>query len=256
MIHGMYEKIYDKTYWRKDIYVKPNVFLMDVPIRGRIDFVSPTTAPATENWGATINTVTADEYGALTNGWYDINPVTTNGFGAKLMFSNVGVSGDVLYSLGLRARTKVAGTLAVGLNVSASAAVAASGQLLGGEFYLQNSGSYTITGVYQSTALHVKSWLQAACSPSASALWIDDESSTKATAQHMVDITMNGSIQLTDVFRIYGGDPGAAALFEFNTCNQGSGAFLSTTASGGATRKHRIACTVDGVAAYMSLYTD
>lgn len=213
---------------------------------GRISFDSITTETAAGNYGATLDST-----------WIAIDPGSGGSFGAKLMFSNTDTSGYVLYGLGLRSRSLAASAISVGLNVSASSAVIASGQLIGGEFYLQNSGTYTIVGAYQSAALHVKSSLAAACSPSASALWIDDESSTKATAQHMVDITMNGSIELDTVIRIYGGDPGADTFIDFNTCDQGTGAFVTATASGGATRSHKIKCKVNGsTVGYMSLYTD
>lgn len=217
---------------------------MSIPIS--FDSITPETAAG--NYGATLNC-----------GWLGIDPGSGGTFGAKLMFSNIDTSGYVLYGLGLRCRTAAASAKAVAFNCSGSAAVASSGQVMGGEFYLQNSGSYTIVGGagYPSTALHVKSWLAAACSPAASALWIDDESSTKATAQYMVDITMNGSVEIDKVFHIYGGDPGADTFIDFDTCDQGAGAFVVATASGGATRSHRIKCTVNGsTVGYMSLYTD
>jgi hypothetical protein len=190
--------------------------------------------------------------------WLAVDPGSGGSHGAKLMFSNVDASGYCLYGLSLRCRAAAAGAIAVAFNASASAAIASSGQLMGGEFYLQNSGSYTIAGVYQSTALHVKSWLAAACSPSASALWIDDQSTTKATAQHMVDITMNGDIQLDNVFRVYGGTPGAAYLFEFNTCNQGGG-FHEPWGAHGTTPVGRLKvrdASGAGADAYINLFAD
>jgi hypothetical protein len=198
------------------------------------------------NYGNTLNT-----------DWIALDPGSGGTFGAKLMFSNVDTSGYILYGLGLRCRSAAASAIAVGLNVSASAAIASAGQCIGGQFYLQNSGSYTIVGTYESTALYCKSVLAAACSPSASALWVDDESTTKATAQYMIDITMNGSVEIDKVFHIYGGDPGADTFIDFDTCDQGAGAFVTATASGGATRSHKIKCTVNGsTVGYMSLYTD
>jgi hypothetical protein len=198
------------------------------------------------NYGATINT-----------DWIALDPGSGGTFGAKMMFSNVDTSGYILYGLGLRCRSYYAGAVAVCLNVSASAAVASAGQCIGGQFYLQNSGSYTIVGSYESTALYCKSVLAAACSPSASALWIDDGSTTKADAQYMVDITMNGSVEIDKVFHIYGGDPGADTFIDFDTCDQGAGAFVTATSGGGATRSHKIKCTVNGsTVGYMSLYTD
>lgn len=216
-------------------------------LTGQITLTGQDVADA-GNYGATLNT-----------GWIALDPGSGGTFGAKLMFSNVDASGYVLYGLGLRCRSYATSAVAVGLNVSASAAVAASGQLIGGEFYLQNSGLFTIDdlGGKPSTALHVKSWLGAACSQSASALWIDDESSTKASSQYMVDITMNGSVEIDKVFHIYGGDPGADSFIDFDTCDQGTGSFVTATASGGATRSHSIKCTVNGsTVGYMSLYTD
>ena len=205
-----------------------------------------------------VSPADAGNYGqTLDCTWLAIDPGSGGSFGAKLMFSNVDTSGYTLHGLGLRSRSAAAGAISVGLNVATSAAVAASGQLFGGQFYLQNSGSYTIVGTYESTALYCKSWLQASCGPSASALWIDDESSVKATAQYMVDITMNGSIEIDKVFHIYGGDPGADSFIDFDTCDQGAGAFVVATAAGGATRSHKIKCTVNGTTVgYMSLYTD
>ncbi|MFA5378035.1 MAG: hypothetical protein WC455_19950 [Dehalococcoidia bacterium] len=238
--------------------MKPNAKFGAVQFGGKTQFVNPSTAPTGGNWGETLNTVTKSGT-VLSNGWYAITGHASAAFGAKLMFSNVGASASILYGLGLRCRSYVAGARAVCFNASGSAAVAASGQVMGGEFYLQNSGAYTIadpTGL-PSTALHVKSWLQAACSDAASALWIDDESSTKATSQYMVNITMNGSVEIDKVFHIYGGDPGADTFIDFDTCDQGAGAFVVATASGGATRSHRVKCTVNGTTVgYMSIYTD
>jgi hypothetical protein len=208
------------------------------------DGVSPPAAAG--NYGQTLDCT-----------WLAVDPGSGGSFGAKLMFSNTDTSGYTLYGFGLRCRSYAASAVAVALNVSASAAVASSGQLIGGEFYLQNSSTFTIVGANQSTALHVKSWLAADCSPSASALWIDDESTTKATTQHMVDITMNGTIELDTVFHIYGGDPGADTFIHFDTCDLGTGAFVTSTASGGATRSYKIKCKVNAsTTAYMSLYTD
>ena len=188
--------------------------------------------------------------------WLAIDPGSGGSFGAKLMFSNTDTSGYCLYGLGLRSRSAAASAISVGLNVSASSAVASSGQVIGGQFYLQNSSTYTIVGVAESTALYCKSWLDAACSPIASSLWIDDESDTKATAQYMVDITMNGTIEIDDVFHIYGGAPGADTFIDFDTCDQGTGAFVVATASGGGTRSHSIKCRVNGsTVGYLSLYT-
>lgn len=202
--------------------------------------------------------VGAGNYGnVLDTGWVAIDPGSGGSFHTKLMASNTDTSGYALYCLGLRCRAYAAGAIAVGLNVSASAAVVAAGQTIGGQYYLQNSGTYTIVGTYESTALYCKSVLEAACSPSASALWIDDGSTVKATAQYMVDITMNGSVEIDKVFHIYGGDPGADTFIDFDTCDTGSGAFVVATGSGGATRSHRIKCTVNGsTVGYMSLYTD
>ena len=214
---------------------------------GALDFSSITTPADAGNYGSTLNC-----------GWVAIDPGSGGSFGAKLMFSNTDTSGYVLYGLGLRCRSYAASAKVVGLNVSASAAVVASGQVIGGQFYLQNSGSYTIVGGggYPSAALYCKSWLAAACDK-ASALWIDDESSVKPTTQYMVDITMNGSTEVDKVFHIYGGDPGADTFIDFDTCDQGAGAFVVATGSGGATRSHRIKCTVNGsTVGYMSLYTD
>ncbi|HEY6021344.1 MAG TPA: hypothetical protein VIY48_16005 [Candidatus Paceibacterota bacterium] len=215
---------------------------------GKMTFAPSKTDADAGNYGATLNT-----------SWIELDPGSGGSFGAKLMFSNADTSGYTLYGLGIRCRANAAQANAVGLNVSASAAAANSGQIMAGEFYLQNSGSFTIndTGGLPSTALHVKSWLAAACSQVASALWVDDESSTKATTQYMVNITMNGSVEIDKVFHIYGGDPGADTFIDFDTCDQGAGAFVAATASGGATRSHRIKCTVNGsTVGYMSLYTD
>lgn len=220
-----------------------------------------TFASATKgiNFDGIVPPTAAGNYGqTLDCTWLGIDPGSGGTFGAKLMFSNIDTSGYVLYGLGLRCRSAAASAKVVALNVAASAAVASSGQVMGGEFYLQNSGSYTIVGGsgYPSTALHVKSVLAAACD-SASALWIDDESTTKPTTQYMVNITMNGSTEVDKVFHIYGGDPGADTFIDFDTCDQGAGAFVVATASGGATRSHRIKCTVNGsTVGYMSLYTD
>ena len=250
--------IADGTY-REDYTVEmvPNASIKELQFTEALQFICPSTAPESGNYGVVFNTVTKSG-DALTNGWYKVHPQET-GFGAKLMFENVGASASVLYGLGLRTRTAVAGARGVCFNVSASANVALSGQLIGGEFYLQNAGLYTIAdpGGLPSTALHVKSWLTAACADTASALWIDDQSTTKATTQYMVDITMNGSVEIDKVFHIYGGVPGADTFIDFDTCDQGTGAFVVATASGGATRSHSIKCKVNGsTVGYMSLYTD
>lgn len=225
-------------------------------VGGNMTFTSATTRAI--NFDGITPPAGAGNYGQVLDcTWLGIDPGSGGSFGAKLMFSNIDTSGYILYGFGLRCRTAAASAIAVGLNVSASAAVASSGQVIGGQFYLQNSGSYTIVGTYESTALYCKSWLAAACGPSASALWIDDESSVKATAQYMVDITMNGSVEIDKVFHIYGGDPGADTFIDFDTCDQGAGAFVTATSSGGATRSHKIKCTVNGsTVGYMSLYTD
>lgn len=212
------------------------------------------------NFDGIVAPAAAGNYGqTLDCTWLAIDPGSGGSFGAKLMFSNTDTSGYTLYGFGLRCRSYAAQANAVCFNASASAGVANSGQLMGGEFYLQNSGSYTINDSdgLPSTALHVKSWLAAACSQTASALWIDDQSTTKATAQYMVDITMNGSVEIDKVFHIYGGEPGADTFIDFDTCDQGAGAFVTATASGGATRSHKIKCTVNGTTVgYLSLYTD
>lgn len=231
----------------KSLTVPKQVISGTTSTLGALDFSSITAPASAGNYGNTIN-----------SGWVSIDPGSGGSFGAKLMFSNTDTSGYVLYGFGLRCRSAAASAKVVGLNVSASAAVASSGQVIGGQFYLQNSGSYTIVGGsgYPSAALYCKSWLTAACDK-ASALWIDDESTTKPTTQYMVDITMNGSTEVDKVFHIYGGDPGADTFIDFDTCDQGAGAFVVATASGGATRSHRIKCTVNGsTVGYMSLYTD
>ena len=240
------------------LIMRPNVKFGELQSGGKFQFVSPSTVPTGGNYGATLNTVTKSG-DVLTNGWYSVAGAAGGAFGAKLMFSNTGLTTTVMYGFGLRARTSVAGSRAVTLNVSGSAAVALSGQVMGGEFYLQNSGLFTIADPdgHPSCALHVKSWLTAACADTASALWIDDESTTKATTQYMVNITMNGDVEIDKVFHIYGGDPGADTFIDFDTCDQGAGAFVVATASGGATRSHKIKCTVNGsTAGYLSLYTD
>jgi hypothetical protein len=198
----------------------------------------------------------AGNYGQVLDcSWVDVDPGSGGSFGAKLMFSNTDTSGYVLYGLGLRCRSAAASAKVVGFNVSASAAVASSGQVIGGQFYLQNSGSYTIVGGggYPSTALYCKSWLAAACDK-ASALWIDDESSTKATTQYMVDITMNGSALIDDVFHIYGGDPGATNLFNFDTCNQGAGAFCVPGATVAGTPSVKLKCKFGSTTFYLQGY--
>jgi hypothetical protein len=202
---------------------------------GKLTFASLKTDAGAGNYGATINT-----------GWLELDPGSGGTFGAKLMFSNADTSLNPLYGLGIRCRSNETGAIAVGLNVSGSANHAAAGQILTGEFYLQNAGSNTIVGVYQSSALHVKSWLDAACHPRASALWIDDESDVAADIQDMVDITMNGTIEIDNVFHIYGGDPGADTLFNFEVCDTGTGAFLTadSTALSGLTGSYKIKCKV------------
>lgn len=213
---------------------------------GKITIAPTSTPTGAGNYGCALNT-----------SWIAIDPGSGGSFGAKLMFSNTDASGYTLYGVGIRCRAYETSAIAVGLNVSASAAHADSGQLMGGEFYLQNSSTYTITGVYQSTALHVKSWLTAACSPGASALWIDDESTTKATLQYMVDITMNGSVEPDAVFHIYGGDPGADRFIIFDTCDQGAGAFVAADSTDGAdlTSSYKVKCTVGTTTAYLHLFT-
>lgn len=209
---------------------------------GKITIAPASTPTGAGNYGCALNT-----------SWIAIDPGSGGSFGAKLMFSNTDASGYALYGLGLRCRSYETGAIAVGFNCSASAAHAGAGQLLGGEFYLQNSGSFTIAGVYQSSALHVKSWLTADCSPRASALWVDDESSTKATVQDMVDITMNGSALIDNVFHIYGGDPGATNLFHFDTCDQGAGAFViaDATALSTLTSNYKIKVKIGTTTCYL-----
>lgn len=219
---------------------------------------SLTFAPATivdsGNYGNTINT-----------GWVALDPGSGGTFGAKLMFSNVDVSSGTVYGLGLRCRSYYAGAVGIALNVSASSAVIDSGAMTGGQFFLQALTPYTILGVptalapgsAESTALYAKTVLTCAVDPIASCLWLDDLSTVKATAQYMVDITMNGSVQLDDVFHIYGGDPGSANLFSFDTCNQGSGAFIKAdaTAFSGLTASFSVKCLVNGTPAYIHMTT-
>jgi hypothetical protein len=204
-----------------------------------------------------VGGVGAGNYGNLLDtGWIKIDPAAGGSHGIKFMFENVDESGYPLYAESLRCRSGYAGAICVGLNVSASAHIAASGQLLGGEFYLQNASTFTIVGVYQSAALHVKSWLVETVSPSASALWIDDESTLGVGTIRMVDITMNGSVVIESVLRVYGGDPGATYLFDFQTCDQGAGAFLTAGSSGGATRSAKLKVRFGSTTGYMSIYTD
>lgn len=160
-------------------------------------------------------------------------------FGAKLMFSNPAVDSSVLYGLGLRVRSNYAGAKVVGLNVSVSANVANSGQLIGGQFYM-DTGAYAITTSLACCALYCKSRNAAANPNVTSSLWVDDGATVKPTTSYMVDVTMNGNTITHDgVFHIYGGSKGADSLFLFDTCEQG-GSFLEVTASGGATRGARL----------------
>jgi hypothetical protein len=213
---------------------------------GKITIAPASTPAGAGNYGNALNT-----------DWIAIDPGSGGSFGAKLMFSNTDASGYCLYGVGIRCRSYETGAIAVGLNVSASAAHASAGQLIGGQFYLQNSGSYTIDGAYESTALYAKSWLTAACAPIASALWIDDESSTKATLQYMVDITMNGTVEPDAVFHIYGGDPGADRFIIFEACDQGAGKFVEADSTDGAdlTSFYKVKCTVGTTTAYLHLFT-
>jgi hypothetical protein len=253
---GVYEKrvvtgtvaagTYAESY---ELYLRPNASWMEQQFAGKQQFICPSTVPTTGNEGATLNTVTKSG-NVLTNGWYKVHAQET-GFGAKLMFENVGAAASVLYGLGIRTRTAVAGALGVALNVSASAAVAASGQLMGGEFYLQNSGAYTIVGVYESTALHVKSWLAAACGPIASALWIDDQSTTKATLQHLVDMTCNGTVQLDNLMHIYGGATAPAFFMHFDTVQNG---FLTAGATVAGTANVKLKCKFNSTTFYLQGY--
>lgn len=209
------------------------------------------------NFDGVVPPADAGNYGQTIDcGWLAVDPGSGGSFGAKLMFSNTDTSGYTLYGLGLRCRSYAAQANAVCFNASASAAVASSGFLMGGEFYLQNSSTYTINdaGGLPSCALHVKSWLAAACSQTASALWIDDESSTKATTQYMVNITMNGSATIDDVFHIYGGDPGASFLFDFDTCDQGAGAFLTAGSTVAGTPSVKLKCKFGSTTFYLQGY--
>ena len=208
--------------------------------RVNFDGVTPPATPG--NYGNTLDCT-----------WLAIKG--NNSFGAKLMFSNTATDSSVLYGLGLRTRSYYAGAKAICFNAAASAGVDNSGQLIAGQFYMQTGGK-TVAASLPCTALYCKSVLDAACANAASAIWIDDGSTVKATTQYMVDITMNGSIQLNDVFHIYGGDPGAAHFIDFDTCDQGSGAFLSadTTAFSAVSRTYKVKCLVNGtVTAYLSL---
>lgn len=227
-----------------------------VPAPG--DGIKFKNCPRAINFDGVVPPSDAGNYGqTLDCTWLAIDPGSGGSFGAKLMFSNTDQSGYTLYGLGIRCRSYYAQANAVALNVAASAAVASSGQLMAGEFYLQNSGSYTIndTDGLPSCALHVKSWLAAACTQAASALWIDDESSTAATGGHrMVDITMNGSALITDVFHIYGGDPGASFLFNFDTCDQGAGAFCTPGATVAGNPSVKLKCKFGSTTFYLQGY--
>lgn len=187
--------------------------------------------------------------------WLAIDPGSGGSFGAKLMFSNVDTSGYVLYGLGLRCRAHAASAIAVGLNIGVSATAASASQIKGLDCFISNSSTYTLVGstAVPSCAGHFKSTFAAACA-AAHVLWIDDESSTKPTVFNMVNITMNGSVQLDNVFKIYGGDPGAAFLFNFEACDQGAGAFLTAGATVAGTPNVKLKCKFGSTTFYLQGY--
>jgi hypothetical protein len=186
--------------------------------------------------------------------WLAVDPGSGGSFGAKLMFSNTDTSGYTLHGLGLRCRAHAA-NIAIGLNIGVSATAANVVQLKGLDCFISNSSSYTIVGTTAnpSVAGHFKTTFAAACAAS-HVLWIDDESTTKPTVFNMVNVTMNGSALVDNVFKIYGGDPGATNLFNFEACNQGAGAFLTEGSTVAGTPNVKLRCVFGSTTFYLQGY--
>lgn len=187
--------------------------------------------------------------------WLAVDPGSGGSFGAKLMFSNTDTSGYTLYGLGLRCRAHAASAVAVGLNIGVSATAASASQIKGMDSFISNSGSYTLVGSASvpSCAGHFKSTMAAAAG-AVHVLWIDDESTTKPTVFNMVNITMNGSALVDNVFKVYGGDPGATNLFNFEACNQGAGAFLTPGSTVAGNPSVKLRCVFGSTTFYLQGY--
>lgn len=204
-----------------------------------IDFTTPTFAAS-------------GDYGCLINSpWISIPG--GSGFGAKLMFSNSAAT--VLYGLGICCRTAYAAGKAVGLNVTASTAVASSGGIQAIQGHCQIAPTFTVAAgsTNASCALYGKSLAQAACAAVLSSLWIDEGSTTKATTHYLANFTMNGgAIVLDAVFHVYGGTQTASKLFSLEGgCGVSAGSTKSTP--GGVDKWLDI--TIDSVAHYVPCYT-
>lgn len=176
-----------------------------------------------------------------------------SGFGAKLMFSNSAAT--VLYGFGLRCRTKYAGGIAVGLNVSASTAVANSGGVQAIQGYCQIDPTFTVAagGTNACTALYGKTLNKATNAAVCSALWVDEGSTVKATTHYLVDLTLNGgAIALDSIFHVYAGTQTAALLFSLEgSCGVSAGSTKSTPS--GVDKWLDI--KIDGTAYYVPCYT-
>ena len=83
--------------------------------------------------------------------------------------------------------------------------------------------------------------------------WFDSQIGDTITAgsSQLIYLSNNGATTLDEAIYIYGNNK-ITSLFEINTAS----GMVTTTAAGGATRKYKIACTIDGTAGYLSLYTD
>jgi hypothetical protein len=215
-----------------------NAILITGALTYGINFTTPTFA-ASGNYGCLINSP-----------WIDIPG--GSGFGAKLMFQNTAAT--VLYGLGLRCRTSVAGGIAVGLNVSASTHVAASGGVQAIQGYCQIDSTYTVAAgsTNASCALYGKTLSAATCAAILSSLWVDEGSTTKATTHYLANFTLNGgAITLDAIFHVYAGTQTASKLFSLEgSCGVSAGSTKSTP--GGVDKWLDI--TIDGTAHYVPCY--
>ena len=209
--------------------------------KGRVSFDRLVPPDAAGNYGCTLDC-----------GWLSITPGSGGSFGAKLMFNNN--AAYVLHGLGLRCRTGIAGAQAVGLNVSASTNIAASGGVQAIQGYAQvNAGCDVIAGSTQRVhALYGKNILAAAVLSASATLWVDEGSTVKASTHYLADFTLNGGAIILDaIFHVYGGTMTASKLFALEGC---CGTSSGSTKSTPATVDKWLDITIDGTAHYVPCY--
>lgn len=175
---------------------------------------------------------------------------TANRVGAKFMFSSTAASGAA-YGMQIRCKAAAAGGLAVGLNVSASNSIAATGGLQAIQGYAQPAFACTTNSTDAIVALYGKSWpadgLDTACR--IWSLWVDNACTVKSTGGHYMARFSNnasGSVgaAIDGLFTVYQG-VGMTSLANFEDAP--TGGFLSASATGDFTKTHKLLVKIAGV---------